>query len=253
MGSAEVVPPPPKGTRRVYHFTKAEFAKDDIINQRLKIARISELNDPFEFLALNFRAMSDRHVIDYFKNNYDKHTGLLCFSQNWTSPVLWTHYANKHSGICLGFNVKEDLLRKVDYIEKRAIIPLAPNTTAQQVLVDLEKFVLSTKYDHWSYEEEFRYFVPLKNAIEDKEGKLHFLPFNDDIELAEVILGPFCDMSFPDAQQLVKAHCRPDQVTTFPTRLAVQWFAVVPDDHRVPTWAGKLTSQVGAGGLAEGS
>jgi hypothetical protein len=55
MGSAAVVSPPPPGILRVYHFTSAEFAKDDIVHRRLKVARISELNDPFEFLAMNFR------------------------------------------------------------------------------------------------------------------------------------------------------------------------------------------------------
>jgi hypothetical protein len=66
MGSAEVVPPPPRGIRRVYYFTSAEFARDDIVHGRLKVARISELNDPFEFLSLNFRQMSERYIIDYF-------------------------------------------------------------------------------------------------------------------------------------------------------------------------------------------
>lgn len=233
MGSAEVVPPPPRGIRRVYHFTSAEFATDDIVHRRLKVARISELNDPFEFLSLNFRQISERHIIDYFKNDYDKHTGLLCFSQNWTSPVLWSHYADKHRGICFGFNIKADLLKEVKYIEKRAMITVGTEMSALQVLEDLEEFVLRTKYDHWRYEEEFRYFVSLKAADEDSERKLHFYPFGDTLMLAEVILGPYCDMSLDDAERLVKDHC-PNPVTTFPTRLASQWFAVVPNENSVP-------------------
>jgi hypothetical protein len=59
MGSAVVVPPPP-GILRVYHFTSAEFAKDDIVHRRVKVARISELNDPFEFLALQVRQMWEK-------------------------------------------------------------------------------------------------------------------------------------------------------------------------------------------------
>jgi hypothetical protein len=233
MGSAEIVPPPPRGIRRVYHFTLAKFAKDDIVHRRLKVARISELNDPFEFLSLNFRQISERHIIDHFKNNYDKHTGLLCFSQNWTSPVLWSHYADKHHGICLGFDIKADLLKEVQYIEKRAIITAETEMSALQVLEDLEEFVLRTKYDHWNYEEKFRYFVSLKDADEDSERKLHFYPFGDILELAEVILGPQCAMPLDDVERLVKDHCS-TPVTSFKTRLASQWFAVVPHENFVP-------------------
>jgi Protein of unknown function (DUF2971) len=229
MGSAEVVSPPAKDFLRLYHFTSAKFAKDDIVHGRLKVARISELNDPFEFLALNFRQISERQVIDYFKKDYDKHTGLLCFSQNWTSPVLWSHYADKHHGVCLGFNIKRHLVEKVTYIAKRAMITVGTNTTSQQVLEDLKKFVLRTKYNHWSYEGEFRYFVSLKHTIKDRKSKFHFYPFGDTLELAEVILGPQCAMPVDDVERLVKDHC-PNPVTTFETRLASQWFAVVPYD-----------------------
>jgi hypothetical protein len=232
MGSAEVVPPPPPGILRVYHFTSAEFAKDDIVHGRLKVARISDLNDPFEFLSLNFRQISTRHIIDHFKNEYDKHTGLLCFNQNWTSPVLWSHYACRHRGLCLGFNIMAELAKKVNYIEKRAMISVGPTTPSHQVLEKLTEFVLRTKYNRWSYEEEFRYFVPLTDTIEDAARKLHFYPFGDALTLTEVILGPFCDISLADARQLVKDHC-PNPVATFPTRLATQWFAVVPHERFV--------------------
>jgi Protein of unknown function (DUF2971) len=232
MGSAAVVPPPPCGILRVYHFTSAEFAEDDIVHGRLKVARISELNDPFEFLALNFRRILDRDIIDYFKKDYDKHTGLLCFSQNWTSPVLWSHYACKHRGICLGFDIMKDLLEKVNYIEKRAMITVGAKKSSHQVLEDLKEFVLRTKYNHWSYEEEFRCLVSLKDTVDDRG--LKFYPFSDAFKLVEVILGPQCSRSLDDVRRLVKDHCPNNTVTTFPTRLATQWFAVVPHEDFVP-------------------
>ena len=101
---------------------------------------------------------------------------------------MWSHYADKHRGICLGFNINDDFLKKVNYIEKRAMITVGAEMSAAHVLEELEEFVLSTKYDHWSYEEEFRYFVSLKEAYEDVERKLHFFPFGDTLTLAEVIL-----------------------------------------------------------------
>lgn len=38
----------------VYHFTTSEFALKALRDRRLKIARINELNDPFEFCADGF-------------------------------------------------------------------------------------------------------------------------------------------------------------------------------------------------------
>ena len=80
----------------------------------------------------------------------------------------------------------------------------------------------------------FDAFVSLKDADEDSERKLHFYSFGDTLTLAEVILGPYCDMPLDNAKRLVKDHCCPNAVTTFPTRLATQWFAVVPHEEFVP-------------------
>ena len=121
MGSGEVVPPPPKDILRSYHITSAEFAISDIGLGRMKVARFSDLNDPFELMALNFRERPARRTISDFKNEYDSHTGLLCFSMNWTNPVLWSHYGAKHRGICLGFDVPRILVERVKYEDQRIL------------------------------------------------------------------------------------------------------------------------------------
>ncbi|NKK82626.1 DUF2971 domain-containing protein [Rhizobium leguminosarum bv. viciae] len=33
--------------------------------------------------------------------------GLLCMSTTWQEPLLWSHYADKHKGMCLGFDVDD--------------------------------------------------------------------------------------------------------------------------------------------------
>ena len=40
------------GGMRLYHFLNAEYGLLNIRHRRLKIARINELNDPFEFLGV---------------------------------------------------------------------------------------------------------------------------------------------------------------------------------------------------------
>src|SRR6476620_4751182 len=97
-GSAAVTPPPPAGYRRVYHLTSADHAISNIVFARLKVARLSQLNDPFEFWALRTRSKTIRKVLTAHKNKLDSKKGLLCFSADWINPVLWTHYGARHTG-----------------------------------------------------------------------------------------------------------------------------------------------------------
>jgi hypothetical protein len=45
---------------RVFHFLQRKFALQAIERQRLKVARIGELNDPFELLAADISDRSER-------------------------------------------------------------------------------------------------------------------------------------------------------------------------------------------------
>lgn len=230
MGSAEVTLPPAKEFIRAYHFTSAEFAISDIGFARLKIARISDLNDPFELLSLNFRARATRKIVRGFKDEYDSHTGLLSFSGNWTSPILWSHYATKHRGICLGFDVRRDWTQKVLYQDNRILAELDKTEDPTKIDGKLQSLLLRTKSRHWRYEKELRVFVPLQEAL--AEGRLHFYPFDEKLQLREVILGPQCDLSLDAVRRLT--HALYPRAVTFKSRLAFKWFAVVPDETTVP-------------------
>ncbi|MGH0214370.1 hypothetical protein NKY66_10695 [Sinorhizobium meliloti] len=93
---------------KLYHFISQRYALSAIKDRRLKIASINELNDPFEFLGWNLHDREVRKKHKAWKNERDKELGLLCFSAVWTHPLLWEHYADKHQGIALGFEVPDD-------------------------------------------------------------------------------------------------------------------------------------------------
>lgn len=197
---------------------------------RLKVARFSDLNDPFELMALNFRERRTRQVVLDFKNTYDSHTGLLCFSADWKSPVLWSHYGSRHAGICLGFNLTKTLAQFVRYEDERILAQLGENPDPAAIDQELQELLLCTKYRHWQYEQEVRVFVLLENAV--REGRLHFRAFDQDLHLAEVILGPLCSLSLDAVRDLTRAR-HPDAVV-FGSRLAHKYFAVVPQEKTVP-------------------
>ena len=91
----------------------------DMKESRLKIARIPELNDPFEFAAVDLSDTDFRWAWESMKQSMSSDCGILCFSGNWSNPVLWAHYADRHEGLCLGFDIPDELLKKVEYTEKR--------------------------------------------------------------------------------------------------------------------------------------
>jgi hypothetical protein len=80
---------------------------------------------------------------------------MLCFSAAWNDPVIWAHYCDKHRGICLGYNVPDDKLTRVEYVKDRL-----PPSKATFSLADL----VGTKYMKRAYEEESRMLLPLREA-----------------------------------------------------------------------------------------
>jgi hypothetical protein len=228
MGSAAVVPPPPEGFRRLYHLTSAEYALGDIVFKRLKVARFSALNDPFELLARAATDFGARWDLEHQKKELDENLGLLCFSEDWTDPVLWTHYGSRHRGICLGFDVKEGLAQKVTYRPDR----ISKDEIRDKTQHELLQMLLYTKFESWKYEAEWR--VLKKLAYLTPEGSLHFCLLDGDIRLREVILGAECTTSCLRMRELVPNFHR--DVNVIQGMLDFGDFKIVPDEK--PSSAG---------------
>ncbi|WP_271527544.1 MULTISPECIES: DUF2971 domain-containing protein [unclassified Bradyrhizobium] len=150
MGSAAVVPPPPDGFRRLYHLTSAEYAISNIVFSRLKVARFKSLNDPFELLARTTLRAEIRLGLEENNNKLNDERGLLCFSEDWTNPVLWAHYGDRHRGICLRFDVEDGFARKVTY-RKARLGDVEARTKDDGEILDA---LLYTKYESWRYEQD---------------------------------------------------------------------------------------------------
>jgi hypothetical protein len=202
MGSASFLPPPPNGFTRAYYFTSADYGMGGVALKRLKIARFSDANDPFELLGVRLRNRGVRQAVKDFKKQCNRQTGLLCFSRNWTHPVLWSHYAAKHKGVCLGFNLRNEIVSSVIYERDRLMPDLGHATDSFVIDDDLKQRLLLTKSDHWTPEAELRMIVDLSKAT--REGPLYFRPFDEDMVLTEVILGPNCVLTPPAVRKLAR-------------------------------------------------
>src|SRR5258707_1878815 len=159
----------------LYHFTTAKFALDDLRNRRLKIAQFDDLNDPFELKSVNLcnpvhaQAFDGIEKINFegYKAAVAQRWGVLCFSEEKTDVLQWAHYADRHKGICLGFDVSggQGKFGRVKYRTTRFPFPEKPD-------VGFSWSLLSTKSKDWAYEKEWRgIFVVYKNDFDKGAGR----------------------------------------------------------------------------------
>lgn len=176
---------------RLYHFTTANYAFDDLRNRRLKIAQLDDLNDPFELKSVNL--CDPLHALAFdgtdnrggFKAEMARRYGVLCFSED--------KRRNRDRFPCVGrrsapiakhqFSGSEGKFGRVQYEEERFPFPDPPDQAFMWKL-------LSTKSVAWKYEKEWRVFLRLDEGIwnEGAGRVLHFADFGSELVLREVIL-----------------------------------------------------------------
>jgi hypothetical protein len=225
--------------RRVYKFLSADLALDDLGERHIKISTFQDMNDPFELTGGLDCAPELRVYLATLISRLNEWCGVLCFSQDWRNAMLWSHYAAKHAGICLGFDVSGPVeMKDPHYVSSRqevdtglrilrdvatGVHDLAPsdleacNKVAEQILL--------TKFDAWRYENEVRMFVALKQ--EQKRGDLYFAELNQHIRPSTVILGPRCTTTEKEIKAAIAKGGYSTPITVVRTMLSPNSFQVI--------------------------
>ena len=213
---------------RLYHFVNEQHGLDNIRQRRIKIATFQELNDPFELMGINCSEELIRDSFMHIKAELSKSKGILCFSRRWSNPVMWSHYADRHKGLCLGFDVPDDtdIFRRVSYTSKRIISEIdklqwaadAPDPAFNYI-----KQLLFTKFSHWKYEQEVRGYKTLEEK--DPISRLFFANFSDELKLREIIVGAYSSISRETVNEALGSMTT--EVRIIKACLALQTFKVV--------------------------
>ena len=116
--------------------------------------------------------------------------GVICFGAVWASPVMWAHYADKHFGVALGFDVADALLTKIDYTDKKITVPFGSHLPMHGLSEALLNQIRMTKATDWSYEREFRVESELNEK--DPNTGLYYVDFGSQVMLREIIIGHRC-------------------------------------------------------------
>lgn len=122
----------------------------------IRFTQVYALNDPFEN---SLKIGSSEYEVDpSIKGNTTK---FASFSRNNQNLLMWSHYANSHRGICVGFD------RHNDYFGRAIAIKYRRHRTSLNGInlsdfgstEDITKQICLEKSIDWAYEEEERLFL----------------------------------------------------------------------------------------------
>ena len=190
-------------TKTFYHYTNFLTATDLILkNFTLQFSDPTTFNDPFDcnekLLKFNFdesfsdelikqnqmglsrlerrklkREFNNPENIKRILNSEKRKYKISCFSKYYDEVLLWSHYADKHKGICIGFNFpykydEKFILCPVKYINE--IKPIDGMSDTLRIIM----YWLTTKSKRWEYEQEIRAIC--KNEIKSENEYIKYDP-----------------------------------------------------------------------------
>ena len=134
--------------------------------------------------------------------------------------------------MCLGFDVAKHVVQKVRY-ESRRRDPTVINEHTMRAL-------LLTKYKDCQYEKEVRAFLSL-NEIDEATG-LYFYPFDEALQLNEVVLGRLCETTLSDVRAALQQYGEPITVTKSQLVSGVNYISrlttiISPDQRQLLAWS----------------
>lgn len=174
---------------------KLKFSKDKIEEKALGLAD-SEVRNALNRLEYDSTEYDVAERSSYLEYCYTQaiqkeivnsfRTGVLCLSAKFDSPLMWSHYANQHKGLCIEYymdNIADHKVNKVIYGGSRKILTSAVSDwlNAPESEQRIKQVCLLTKSEEWRYESEWRIFgaIGLGNSLPPIKAILFGLKCDD--------------------------------------------------------------------------
>lgn len=137
---------------------------------------------------------------------------VCCLSYNADSPLMWAHYCDNHTGLCLGFDpsLAGDFYENctklpVEYVDKRQFLDFGDDINSQI------KKIIFQKHKAWQYEEEIRI---VKTPDQMNQGGELRNSFNKS-SLVAIFFGLRMPEERQDFYKLLCKKCGYDNVTFY--------------------------------------
>lgn len=153
---------------------------------------------------------------------------MICFSENLTSILMWSHYAQKHTGYCLEYMINSETLHKiiypVVYSEKRLSVSgnelngSSPEWILRQLI---------SKSSQWAYEQEWRLISERINLSDKTVHVSEFSEVNVDFEesITAVYLG---NKVSSDHEKEIFDRCNKQNIKVYKMELDPTEYKLVP-------------------------
>lgn len=155
-----------------------------LLNRELWFASPVTLNDPFEaessidevleaVWALKPIPIAKRKDFENMLRLQLSSTGICSFSKTRKNQLMWSHYADEHKGVCIGFKEHmirsedsniypidvtyqaeypfKEIIKRINYFER-----IREMNNLDNIAGDILLSILGTKYTSWKYERERR-------------------------------------------------------------------------------------------------
>lgn len=224
---------------RVYHYLEARWALDNIRRRRLKLSKIDDMNDPYEWKCVHSDHRTSQKALDKTERYAVENHAALCFSRSWNNILMWSHYGERHKGICLGFDVPDENAQEVKYVQDVLVVGNLDDVSVEERRKILHRLYW-TKYGGWSYEEEVR-LNATRDEMDEETGK-YFVSFSEQLKLKEVIAGVRFPFSRGPIEDAIKGYS--EHVKIIKAGQGVERFEIIVDDDgfdRVVQLTGQTT------------
>ncbi len=146
--------------------------------------------------------------------------------------MRWSHYSDKHKGICPGLEVAGKL-EESKYVQSPTMFDAgvlfdAAATPSPSTFEEVERVlyeVLQKKSKSWEYEDELRLIM----RINQREGEHYFADFNERIRPSKIIIGTRCSVTMDEIEAASAGYSPP--LAVIQARLSSTSFEVIEDSR----------------------
>ncbi len=163
----------------------------------LKLSRIDEFNDPFEFRIATCESSEVSKAAQAVYEHLKESLRVICFTRNDNNLIMWGHYSRNHTGLLIKFDTDlirvngetiSSVLKKVCYRKKLKLPTNRFRKLPPSKQRETMKPIAYWKYADWKYEDEYRAIV---NFDKSKYKRYIDLPSK---AILEVVIGMNCSL-----------------------------------------------------------
>lgn len=141
------------------------------------LASFNDVHEPEYKLTHYFHSVEDEeqlltpktntlHRIQELISMYLASLRVTCFSRQFANNLMWSHYADRHHGVCYCFDFKKNQPPFVDPINWGSVrysssipdIKIFQGQTTEGMLPPMLSDIVLTKSQDWAYEQELRFW-----------------------------------------------------------------------------------------------